>query len=166
MLERIIKFTPNFFTLSNLSCGVIALVFIVNHHPIPATILVFVAAFCDLFDGKVARKLKVDSEFGVELDSLSDVVSFGVVPALMVYETVPHHMISNFVLILFPIGGALRLARFNSRPTSGFFEGLPITAAGLITSGLLWFESIYWLVPYIALLLAILMVSKIRVKKF
>jgi CDP-diacylglycerol---serine O-phosphatidyltransferase len=166
LLQRIINFTPNFFTLSNLSCGVIALVFIVNHHPIPATFLVFASAFCDLLDGKVARKLKVDSEFGVELDSLSDVVSFGVVPALMVFETVPYHLISSFVLLLFPIGGALRLARFNTRPTSGSFEGLPITAAGLITAALLWFPSIYWLVPYIALLLAILMVSKIRVKKF
>jgi CDP-diacylglycerol---serine O-phosphatidyltransferase len=164
-LSRIVQFAPNIFTLSNLGSGVIALTFIVNHLPLAATIFVLLSTFFDFMDGRVARSLKVTSEFGVELDSLADVVSFGVVPALALYETVPYHMVSVFALILFPLAGALRLARFNTRPTVGFFEGLPIPAAGLTLCFFLWFPISYALVPYIALLLSFLMISKLRIKK-
>ena len=105
------------------------------------------------------------SEFGVELDSLADVVSFGVVPALAFYETSPGHLLSALVLILFPIAGALRLARFNTRPKVGYFEGLPITAAGLTLCLLLWIPIYFNAIAYAALLFSILMVSKIRFKK-
>jgi CDP-diacylglycerol---serine O-phosphatidyltransferase len=165
-LLRIVKFAPNIFTLSNLSCGVIALTFIVNHLPVISTLFVLLSTLFDFLDGRVARSLKVTSEFGVELDSLADVVSFGVVPALAVYEAVPYHVASIIALILFPIAGALRLARFNTRPTIGFFEGLPIPAAGLILCFFLWFPVSYVLLPFIAIILSFLMISKLRVKKF
>ena len=164
-MQRIIQFFPNIFTLANLSSGMTALVLIVNHLPRYATILILFSALFDLFDGKVARALKVTSEFGVELDSLADVVSFGVVPALAFYETSPGHLLSALVLILFPIAGALRLARFNTRPKVGYFEGLPITAAGLILCLLLWIPIYFNAIAYAALLFSILMVSKIRFKK-
>lgn len=166
LLQRMIRFSPNIFTLANLGSGMISLVFIVNHLPRYATAFIFLSAFFDLFDGKVARALKVSSEFGVELDSLADVVSFGVVPALAFFESNPNELLSHLVLILYPFAGALRLARFNTRPTSGFFEGLPITAAGLTLGLLLWVPDWYQIVSCLALLLAILMVSKVRVKKF
>lgn len=164
-MVRIIHLFPNTFTLLNLGCGIVALVFIVNHLPIIATVLIVLAALFDLFDGRIARSLKVASEFGVELDSLADVVSFGVVPALALYETVPQHFASTIALMVFPMAGALRLARFNTRPTKGFFEGLPIPAGGLLLGLLLWFPSSYIFAPYAALILATLMVSKIRIKK-
>ncbi len=165
LLLRFVESIPNLFTLSNLGSGVIALVFIANHLPTVATVFIFLSAVFDFLDGKVARKLKVASEFGVELDSLADIVSFGVVPALALYETVPHHLVSTLDLLFFPFAGALRLARFNTRPTVGYFEGLPIPAAGIITGLLLWAPVLYGIVPYVALLLAFFMVSKIRVKK-
>lgn len=164
-MDRLIKAAPNLFTLSNLSCGVIALVFIVNHMPTFAILMIVFSTVFDFLDGKVARKLKVTSEFGVELDSLADLISFGVVPSLILYETVPHHVISTVDLIFFPIAGALRLARFNTRPTVGYFEGLPITAAGLILGILLWIPVVHPFTPYIALLLALLMISRLRVIK-
>lgn len=132
LLDRIIRYFPNIFTLSNLGSGIVALVFIVNHLPLIATLFVVLSAVFDMLDGKIARSLKVTSEFGVELDSLADIVSFGVVPALALYETIPHQAASTMALMVFPIAGALRLARFNTRPTKGYFEGLPIPAAGLL----------------------------------
>lgn len=162
---RIVETIPNLFTLSNLGSGVLALVFIVNHLPAVATVMILLSAFFDFLDGKVARKLKVASEFGVELDSLADIVSFGVVPALALYETVPHNIVSTLDLLFFPFAGALRLARFNTRPTVGFFEGLPIPAAGIILGLLLWCPGFSGVVQYVALLLSFLMVSKMRIKK-
>jgi CDP-diacylglycerol--serine O-phosphatidyltransferase len=165
LMFRIIHLFPNTFTLLNLGSGIIALVFIVNHLPAIATVLILLAALFDFFDGKIARSLKATSEFGIELDSLADIVSFGVVPALALYETVPHRIVSTIALMAFPMAGALRLARFNTHPTKGFFEGLPITAGGIILGLLLWFPSIYNYASYAALIFAILMVSKIRIKK-
>ncbi|ALS21768.1 CDP-diacylglycerol--serine O-phosphatidyltransferase [Paenibacillus sp. JMULE4] len=165
MLDRIIRYFPNIFTLSNLGSGIVALVFIVNHLPLIATLFVVLSAVFDMLDGKIARSLKVTSEFGVELDSLADIVSFGVVPALALYETIPHQAASTMALMVFPIAGALRLARFNTRPTKGYFEGLPIPAAGLLVCFLLWFPVLYGFTAYAALVLSILMVSKIRFKK-
>lgn len=164
-MHRLLRAAPNLFTLANLSCGVIALVFIVNHLSAVVSFLLMLSALFDFFDGKVARRLKVTSEFGVELDSLADLISFGVVPALAVYETVPNTIVSTFNLILFPIAGALRLARFNTHPTEGYFEGLPITAAGLIVGVLLWAPALISLLPFISIILALLMVSKIRIAK-
>ncbi|MDB5085129.1 MAG: CDP-diacylglycerol--serine O-phosphatidyltransferase [Bacilli bacterium] len=165
-MGRIIRAVPNLFTLSNLCFGVIALVFIVNHLPLVATLLILCSALCDLLDGKVARQFKVISEFGVELDSLADVVSFGVVPALQLYEAVPHQLVSTLALLVFPVAGALRLARFNTHPTIGYFEGLPIPAAGILIGLSLWIPALHRFVPVLALLLSLLMMSKLRVMKF
>ncbi len=143
----------------------IALVFVANHHTKVATLFILLSAVFDMLDGKIARKLKVTSEIGVELDSLADIVSFGVVPSLALYETVPHDIVATLALLFFPFAGALRLARFNTRPTVGYFEGLPIPAAGIIVGLLLWWPILYDIAPYVALLLSLLMVSKVRIKK-
>ncbi|MCZ8513568.1 CDP-diacylglycerol--serine O-phosphatidyltransferase [Paenibacillus filicis] len=164
-MQKIVQFFPNIFTLANLSSGIVALVLIVNHLSRYATILVLFSALFDLFDGKIARSLKVTNGFGVELDSLADIVSFGVVPALAFYETSTEHFISALVLIIFPISGALRLARFMTHPTQGYFEGLPITAAGLTLCLLLWLPNYVNAKACIALLLAFLMISKMRIRK-
>lgn len=157
---------PNLFTLSNLGSGVVALVFIMNGMPQVVLFFMLLSAVFDYFDGKMARKFKVSGEFGAELDSLADVVSFGVVPALALFEAVPHSFIAKLALVFFPMAGALRLARFNINPTTGYFEGLPIPAAGIILGILLRIPELYGLSPWLALLLAWLMVSKIRVPKF
>jgi CDP-diacylglycerol---serine O-phosphatidyltransferase len=127
-----------------------------------ASILIFLSAGFDLLDGRVARKLKVNSELGVELDSLADIVSFGVAPALVFHALAAPSILTSLSFILFPTMGALRLARFSVKPTIGYFKGLPIPAAGLPLAGMGFFSySNVW----ITIILALLMVSPIRIKK-
>lgn len=127
-----------------------------------AAMFIFLAAIFDFFDGRMARRLKVNSEFGVELDSLADIVSLGVAPALLFYSLEPPSVYTTIAFMLFPTMGALRLAKFNVKPTRGFFIGLPITAAGLLMAcmGIFLFSN-----AFITILLAILMISPVRIKK-
>lgn len=127
-----------------------------------ASIFIFLSAVLDLLDGRIARKLKVNSEFGVELDSLADIVSFGVAPALLFHSIATPSILTSLAFILFPTMGALRLAKFSVQPTIGYFQGLPIPAAGLPLAGMgLFSYSNAWM----TIILALLMVSPIRVKK-
>ncbi|MDF2946120.1 MAG: CDP-diacylglycerol--serine O-phosphatidyltransferase [Bacillales bacterium] len=157
------KSVPNLFTIGNLLCGVYSITLSMSGHIKTAVILIFTAAFLDLFDGKVARKLKVNSEFGVELDSLADVVSFGVAPALLFHTLAHPSWLTSLAFVIYPTMGALRLAKFSVSPTIGYFMGIPIPLAGLTISAMGYFN---YSNPYITIILAILMVSPIRVKKF
>lgn len=163
MLNHLVKAVPNLFTIGNLLCGVFSITFNMNGFLEVASILIFLSAIFDLLDGRIARKLKVNSELGVELDSLADIVSFGVAPALLFHSIAEPSIFTSIAFILFPTMGALRLARFSIKPTIGYFKGLPIPAAGLPLAGMSFFSySNVW----ITALLAILMVSPIKVKKF
>ncbi|MEK5391794.1 CDP-diacylglycerol--serine O-phosphatidyltransferase [Margalitia sp. FSL K6-0131] len=163
MFQLLSRSLPNLFTLGNLICGVSAITLNNEGFIREAALVIFLAALFDLFDGRVARKLKVNSEFGVELDSLADVVSFGVAPALIFHTITPHSIFAQLAFILFPTLGALRLARFSAKPTVGHFIGIPITLAGLIVAGM---EVFLYTNTWIVLILAILMISPIKVKKF
>jgi CDP-diacylglycerol--serine O-phosphatidyltransferase len=157
-----VRAIPNLFTIGNLLCGVFSITFIMNGFLELASMLIFLAAVLDFLDGRIARKLKVNSELGVELDSLADIVSFGVSPALLFHSIATPSILTSIAFILFPTMGALRLARFNVKPTIGYFKGLPIPAAGVSLAGMgLFLYSNTW----ITILLALLMVSPIRVKK-
>lgn len=128
------KLFPNMITSGNILCGIMSLILVFHDHLMPAAWLILMAAFFDLMDGKVARSLGGDSAFGMEFDSLADVVSFGVVPGLIFY--VSYLYASSGILgalgtAFFVLCGALRLARFNVVHTCGSFQGLPIPAAGL-----------------------------------
>src|SRR5690606_2033527 len=128
-----VKTLPNMFTVGNLFLGIIAIIFAFHDQWQYAAMMVIIGMFLDGLDGRVARMLNAQSEFGKELDSLSDVVSFGVAPALIMYVAVLHDMgvVGWIITAVFPFCGALRLARFNVEPgLPGFFIGLPITAAG------------------------------------
>jgi CDP-diacylglycerol---serine O-phosphatidyltransferase len=139
---------PNLFTLTSIFCGFYALT-LCTGEPSPAqlyqaALAIFFAMFFDGFDGRVARLTKTQSDFGVELDSLADVMSFGVAPAMLVYKwaLAPLGFAGTFISFAFAACGALRLARFNvlahRHPRGGasrFFVGLPIPlAAGMIVS--------------------------------
>ncbi len=136
---------PNLFTVTSIFCGFYALT-LCSGDPSPAklyqaALAIFFAMFFDGFDGRVARLTRTQSQFGVELDSLADVISFGVAPAMLVYKwaLAPLGFIGLFVAFFYAACGALRLARFNvmSRRAVGsrFFVGLPIPlAAGVIVS--------------------------------
>ncbi|MFF3022409.1 CDP-diacylglycerol--serine O-phosphatidyltransferase [Gottfriedia sp. NPDC057948] len=162
MFSQVVKSIPNLLTIGNLICGVLSITLNMSGLIMLSSIFIFIAAIFDLLDGRVARKLKVNSEFGVELDSLADIVSFGVAPALLFHSISAPSILTSLAFILFPTMGALRLAKFSANPTIGFFKGLPIPAAGLPLAGMgMFFYSNAW----ITLILAFLMVSPIRFKK-
>ncbi len=162
MFEKIVKSVPNLFTIGNLLCGVFSITFNMSGFIEAASIFIFLSAGLDLLDGRIARKLKVNSEFGVELDSLADIVSFGVAPALLFHSLAAPSILTSLAFILFPTMGALRLAKFSVKPTIGYFKGLPIPAAGLPLAGMGYF---LYSNAWITLILAFLMISPIRVKK-
>ncbi len=179
---------PNVFTAINIFCGFLSVIYVLkaDYGKMPidsnfetAAWLIVLAAIFDLLDGKIARMTKTYSEFGIEFDSLADVVSFGVAPSILLYKLYFYRMnefgiVLSFMPLLF---GAIRLARFNIQIT-GFskttFVGLPIpSAAGGIISFLLFgmneylvfsdpYQTIYknFLIP-VVVFLSILMVSTI-----
>ena len=131
MFKHIVKIVPNLFTIGNLLSGVFSITFNINGYLRMASMFIFLSAILDFFDGRIARRLKVNSEFGVELDSLADIVSFGVAPAILFYSLSTPSPFTTIAFMLFPTMGALRLAKFNIKPTIGHFIGLPIPAAGI-----------------------------------
>lgn len=168
----ITKSIPNMFTIGNLFLGMIAILLVFNERPEPAAIMVIVAMLLDGVDGRVARALNVQSEFGKELDSLSDIISFGVAPAFIMYVVAFQSLTPAaawIVTAIFPICGALRLARFNvADGVPGYFVGLPIPAAGGVLSTLTLFHSDIPLALMIGstLLLSFLMISSIKYPSF
>lgn len=168
----IAKSLPSLFTIGNLVLGIVSIILVFNEEADLAAMMVIVAMLLDGLDGRVARALNVTSEFGKELDSLSDVISFGVAPAFVVYAVAYQDLNTAAAWIataIFPICGALRLARFNViAGTPGYFIGLPIPAAGgvLATMALFGAELSAPLLLIAELLLSFLMVSNVKYPSF
>lgn len=157
-------------TMCNLMCGFIALVCITKGWFTEASLLILLAAVCDSLDGRIARRGNATTDIGKELDSLCDVVSFGVAPALLVYIQFFGESMSLIALLaalFYVVCGAYRLARFNISNNPDFFVGIPITLAGIVTAVLAWLGSgLPGEVMVAALLiLGFLMVSTIKVPK-
>ena len=154
---KILSSIPNLITAANLMCGVFGIKFLMdtfaggclesNLNSIKkAACFVIVGAFLDLFDGLLARILKVDSKIGKYLDSLADLITFGVLPSFILYSLSTFGLqmfyaksLNNFEIIklgplLLPIFTAYRLARFNTINDSEYFTGLSSTAVGIFTS--------------------------------
>ncbi|MFD1206521.1 MULTISPECIES: CDP-diacylglycerol--serine O-phosphatidyltransferase [Sporosarcina] len=159
----------NAITLLNLSFGIIAIILIAKELSHMSLVFIFLAALFDRFDGLVARRFHCESLFGKELDSLSDLVSFGVAPALLIYMTDLSSMlwVGIGATVFYILSGAVRLARYNVKEFDGSFYGLPITVAGVILA-LCYFLSPYMAAPYfviIMVVLGIMMVSNFRIAK-
>ena len=159
----------NILTLGNISFGGASILATVDHAFNHALLFIFIAALCDRYDGKVARKYNQASELGKQLDSMSDIISFGVAPAMLIYMAVLHDLgfIGMLVTVLYISCGAFRLARFNVTESNGYFTGLPITAAGVLAT--VSFFVISFTNPYVYIIfmfvLAISMVSTFQLKK-
>ncbi|MFK2824445.1 CDP-diacylglycerol--serine O-phosphatidyltransferase [Bacillus sp. B190/17] len=168
-IKKVKAQTANVLTLGNLALGGFSILMTMHGQYHLGLLLIFVAALADRFDGMIARKLNIESELGKQLDSMCDIISFGVAPALLLYTGI----LSEFgfpgsFFTVFYIGcGAFRLARFNISENNGYFHGLPITAAGcLLTLS-------YLTIPYlpmpsfmvIIICLSLLMVSPFKLKK-
>lgn len=178
MKKRITKsFIPNLLTLVNLFSGFAAIVYATKEDFTRAAIFILIAAIFDMLDGMVARLIHASSEFGAELDSLCDVVSFGVAPSFMLYQVYFHQFNELGLLVssLPALAGALRLARFNVQLTSmedkKYFKGLPIPSGALTIVSYLIFFHIPGLIPeaynqftmlFVTLLTSIAMVSTIK----
>lgn len=141
--RRGIYLLPNLFTTAALFAGFYAIVQAMNGNFEYSAIAVFIAMVLDGLDGRVARLTGTQSEFGAEYDSLSDMVSFGVAPALIVYEWALKEMgqWGWIIAFIYCACAALRLARFNTNievVDKRFFQGLPSPAAAALIAGLVW----------------------------
>lgn len=170
---------PNLFTTGNLFCGFWAIISVFHEKFEYAAYAILLASVFDVLDGKVARLSGATSKFGVQYDSLADLVSFGIAPALLTFSWAlrPYGKFGWLAAFLFVVCGALRLARFNVQSASGevkYFKGLPIPAAALMIALtiLLYLELIEtgWVKDIAVLamiyILAFLMVSNIRYFSF
>lgn len=171
-MQMIKKIVPSLCTLANLIFGLIALIFIYNGSSDWAAVFIVMGMLFDGFDGRLARLLGVSSEFGKQLDSLSDLVTFGVAPAMLAYTSNLYQLGSFWGILAtlpFPLMGALRLARFNVLTSGiGYFVGVPITLAGGLLALFLLYSSGHstWLVLTVLLLLSWLMVSRVKYPDF
>lgn len=134
---------PNLFTTAALFAGFYAIVQAMNQRFEDAAVAIFIAMVLDALDGRVARLTHTQSAFGAQYDSLSDMVSFGAAPALVVYEWALKDLgkLGWIAAFIYCAGAALRLARFNT--TLGvvdkrYFQGLPSPAAAALIAGLIW----------------------------
>ncbi|MEY4768367.1 MAG: CDP-diacylglycerol--serine O-phosphatidyltransferase [Pseudomonadota bacterium] len=177
--HRGIYLLPNLFTTGAMFSGFYAITSAINHHFELAAIAIFIAMILDGLDGRVARLTNTQSEFGVQYDSLSDMVSFGVAPAVVMYLWAFSSLgkLGLFAAFVHTAGGALRLARFNTQVETAdkrYFQGLPSPAAAAILAGFLWISVEYNYpvesIKYIAILLTVstglLMVSNFRYSSF
>lgn len=146
-LKKGIYILPSLFTCANMTCGYLSILASINGSFTKASWLLILAIVFDILDGRVARMTKTTSEFGVQLDSLSDLVSFGFAPSIMMYQLVLNTMgrIGIAIAVLFTLCSALRLAKFNVEAQKGIvhktFMGLPTPAsAGLLISFVLSYE--------------------------
>lgn len=179
-LGMYIYILPNLMTVANLFCGFISIIFSVRGQYKYAAIAVVIAAVFDQLDGRLARLTHATSKFGAELDSLCDLVSFGLAPAMLMYLWAlnPFGRGGMMASFLFVACGALRLARFNVQVgvvEKNYFQGLPIPmAAGILTTSYLAFEELGWtpdewrghLLLSMVVLMAFVMVSNFRYRSF
>jgi CDP-diacylglycerol--serine O-phosphatidyltransferase len=144
-MNNSLKNLPNLFTLGNLLCGLLGIMTALNGEFLNAFLLMGIAALLDFFDGFLARLLKVSGEMGKQLDSLADLVTFGVLPGIMAWQTMENSgfcpangfCINRYVWLVFPLAAAWRLAKFNieTRESKGFF-GVPTPISGLALASL------------------------------
>ncbi|MGL5086749.1 MAG: CDP-diacylglycerol--serine O-phosphatidyltransferase [Clostridium sp.] len=166
---------PNVFTFINLGCGIFSILSTFEENYLWAGIFIVIAGLVDRYDGRIARYLQVSSDLGKELDSLADLVSFGVAPSILIYllynlkDFGPAGILGIAVLLTFPICGAYRLARYNATDFDGSFTGVPITITGGFMG--LFVALVYKLdlsiyIPVILMLLgSFLMISNFKLKK-
>jgi len=177
--RRGIYLLPNLFTTAALFCGFYAIVQAMEGDFMRAAIAIFVAMVLDGLDGRVARLTNTQSAFGAEYDSLSDMVSFGAAPALVMYEWALRDLgrLGWVAAFIYCAGAALRLARFNTTlevVDKRFFQGLPSPAAAALVAGLVWvmLESgvngydVRWLAAVLTVFAGLTMVSNIRYYSF
>ena len=182
--RRGIYLLPNMITTAGLFAGFYAIVAAMNGRFEAAAIAIFIAMVMDGLDGRVARLTNTQSDFGVQYDSLSDMVCFGLAPALVIYEWSLRYMVSVgwaklgwLAAFIYAASAALRLARFNAQVATAeksYFRGLPSPSAAGVLAGLVWAatdfglegEALVYLAFVLTVSMGLLMVSNIRYYSF
>src|ERR1700677_259559 len=131
---RKVYLVPNIVTTGNMFCGFYSMIASMHGDFMPASWAIIAASIFDMLDGRIARLTKATSQFGLEYDSLSDLISFGVAPAVLLYQWAlqPYDRLGWLASFLYLACGALRLARFNVNSSAlpkNYFQGLPIPMA-------------------------------------
>lgn len=169
---------PNLFTTGGLFAGFYAIVAATQGKFEPAAVAIFIAMIMDGLDGRVARMTNTTSDFGVEYDSLADMIAFGLSPSLVVYEWALNSegKLGWLVAFIYVASVALRLARFNTQksPDKRYFQGLPSPAGAAFMAALVWIcvdrgvsgQSIVELVLILTVLIGAAMVSNVRYRSF
>ena len=174
---------PSVLTLIGVCLGISSIKFAMDNNYTFAVLFLIVAAILDGLDGRVARLIKGTSDFGKELDSLTDFVSFGIAPAFIIYfwELKNYGKIGWLIVLFFSVCCVLRLARFNVTKFDGadgwknnFFQGIPSPAGGCLILFPLIFQlsnfsnyfSINFITPYVMVLVSILLISKVPTFSF
>lgn len=168
---------PNLLTTTNMFFGFMSIIFAIRGEYTFGSYAIVAAAVFDLLDGRVARLTDTTSAFGAQYDSLCDLISFGMAPALIMYlwALQPFGRVGWLASFVFVACGALRLARFNVQAADekSYFQGLPIPmAAGIVASSVLCFKDLEmdasrnWLLLFMTFMLGITMVSQFRYKSF
>lgn len=179
-LKRGIFLIPSLFTSGTLFLGFYAIIQSMHHNFANAGWAIVIAGFCDMFDGRIARLAKAESKFGVEYDSLADLVAFGLAPAVLLYSwsLASFSRIGWVATFIYLACGTLRLARFNVQQATverKFFQGLPIPmAAAPIACTILFYHQRHgdtfplrnWWLLAMPVLIGILMISTVQFRSF
>lgn len=177
--RRGIYLLPNLLTTAGLFAGFYAIVAAMDSHFEQAAVAIFIAMVLDGLDGRVARMTNTQSEFGAEYDSLADMVSFGMAPALVMFQWALQGMgkVGWLAAFIYVAAAALRLARFNTQVAVAdkrYFQGLASPAAAAVIAGAVWVGDDYqlsgvvlnWGATILTILAGVLMVSNIRYYSF
>ena len=176
--RKISFFLPNIFTAFNMACGFTSILLSIQGHFYYACIIIILGSLFDSVDGKIARVLGVESSFGEQFDSISDVISFGIAPAIILYLK----FLNNFgrtgaiIAFIYLLCSALRLARFNTNVKQinpNYFQGLPTPAGAIAILGITLFITKYnfsnytnYIVAIYSLLISFLMISNLSFISF
>lgn len=176
--KKLAFFLPNTFTAMNMACGFGGIMMAMKGNYYLACMLIFLGSIFDSVDGRVARLTGTQSSFGEQFDSMSDLISFGIAPALIFYERflTDAGRIGMVVAFFYCLCGALRLARFNAnidKVKSDFFQGLPIPGAAIAVLSFIlvsiefpnYFDNRYFTIGYL-LFYSVLMISNIPFASF
>lgn len=173
-IDRTKKHLPNMITLANMGCGVLSVLFSFYGSPAKAIYLILLASILDRLDGMAARKFNTVSEIGLQLDSLADLISFGVAPALLVFTFKFSHLkgppliITGLITLFYILSAGYRLARYNTTGiVSGAFSGVPSTICGMFMAAtmILGKGLPHHVYAILMLLCGYLMISKIQIRK-
>lgn len=177
--RREVYLLPNLFTTAALFSGFYSIIAAMNGEFSNASVAIFISMVFDGLDGRVARMTRTQSAFGAEYDSLADMVSFGIAPALVVFtwSLAPLGKVGWIAAFIYAVGAALRLARFNTMvgiEEKRYFTGLPSPAAAAIVAGVIWAandkgvsgETLSTIMALLVPIVGLLMVSNVKYRSF